>query len=112
MRFRVFELVLADMTSDPACASRQFADVRNVAEAHFKSSIEGKNERYLVCNGTFTNQTIVDAIRDRYPDLKDRLAEGNRGEKPDGKVFTLDASKAEKELGLRCKSCKAFFLGL
>jgi nucleoside-diphosphate-sugar epimerase len=104
IRSRAHRLDFADMTSDPACASRQFADVRNVAEAHFKSSIEGKNERYLVCNGTFTNQTIVDSIRDRYPDLKDRLAEGNRGEKPDGKVFTLDASKAEKELGLRCKS--------
>jgi nucleoside-diphosphate-sugar epimerase len=108
MRSRAYRLDSADITSDPACASRQFADVRNVAEAHFKSSIEGKNERYLVCNGTFTNQTIVDSIRDRYPDLKDRLAEGKRGEKPDGKVFTLDASKAEKELGLRCKSCELF----
>ena len=100
----VYGLMKKDGSSSkevPDTAFPAFADVRNVAEAHFKSSIEGKNERYLVCNGTFTNQTIVDSIRDRYPDLKDRLAEGNRGEKPDGKVFTLDASKAEKELGLR-----------
>lgn len=78
--------------------------MRNVAEAHFKSAVEGKNERYLVCNGSFTNQTIVDSIRARYPDLKERLAEGNKGEKPDGKVFTLDAGKAEKELGITCES--------
>lgn len=82
---------------------KQFADVRNVAEAHYKSAVEGKNERYIVCNGSFTNQTIVDAIRKDFPELKERLAEGNPGEKVDGKVFKLDAGKSEKDLGIKCE---------
>jgi hypothetical protein len=36
--------------------------------------------------------------------MKDRLAEGKPGEYLDGKVFTLDPSKSEKELGIKYHS--------
>lgn len=53
---------------------------------------------------TYDDQHIIDYIKKTFPELKERLAEGKPGEYMDGKVFRLDASKSEKELGIKYHS--------
>lgn len=83
-------------TAFPLCV-----DVRDVATAHLKAYEvpEASNQRFAVTSGNFTYQRVCDIIREKFPDLKDKVPEGNPGEKyPD--FFTLSNEKAKKVLGI------------
>jgi nucleoside-diphosphate-sugar epimerase len=82
-----------------------FADVRDLAQAHLLAyeSEKAANERYLITNGPYTYQMFIDIIREKFPDLKDKVPEGNPGAGlPD--VYKIDNSKGIKELGIKYKS--------
>jgi len=78
-----------------------FADVRNVAEAHYEAVARNKSGRFLICSGFFDNQLMAKCIRESFPQIKDRVPEPVESESLEGKVFTLSAAKAEKELGIK-----------
>jgi len=76
-----------------------------VSKSHLLAfeSPKASNQRYLITNGPYTFQLIADIIRKRFPELKDKVPEGNPGEAfPD--VYKLDTSKVQNELGLKFRS--------
>jgi nucleoside-diphosphate-sugar epimerase len=78
-----------------------FTDVRDVAQAHLRAyeKAEAAGQRYFITSGNFTYQKVCDIIREKFPELKDRVPEGTPGE-PAPPMFKVDTSKAQKELGL------------
>lgn len=82
-----------------------FTDVRDVAEAHLlayeKENAAG--QRYFVTSGNYSNQQVCDIIRKHFPELRDRVPEGEPG-KPLGEMYTTNTSKAQRELGLQFNS--------
>lgn len=83
-------------TAFPLCV-----DVRDVATAHLKAykTPEASNQRFAVTLGNFTYQRVCDIIREKFPELKDKVPEGTPGEAyPD--FFSLSNEKAKKVLGM------------
>lgn len=79
-----------------------WVDVRDVAEAHLKAFEvpETGRQRFLIAEGKYSYQRIVDIVRDRMVEVRDRVPVG----KPRsglGDVYGIDASKSENVLGLR-----------
>ncbi|KAG9558940.1 putative cinnamoyl-CoA reductase, partial [Aureobasidium melanogenum] len=84
-------------TGFPLCV-----DVRDVGTAHLKAYEvpEASNQRFAVTSGNFTYQRVCDIIRAKFPELKDKVPEGNPGEAyPD--FFGLSNEKAKKVLGMQ-----------
>ena len=54
-------------------------DVRDVARAHVLAMTAAKasNKRILVVSGLITPQLVATYIRERFPELKERVASGN-----------------------------------
>ncbi|KAJ9125380.1 hypothetical protein QFC22_000340 [Naganishia vaughanmartiniae] len=103
----VYALMKPDGSSTKEVPETQFpayADVRDVATAHYETVARDLEGRYLICNGAYDNQHIVDLIRKEFPEIKARTAEGKPGEYLDDKVFRLDASKSKKDLGIKYHS--------
>ena len=79
-----------------------FVDARTIAEAHiagFEKDKEGvEGERFLV-GSHFDYQSVVDALREQLPELKDKIPEGTPGKGPE--TYKLDGSKAERVLGIK-----------
>lgn len=76
-------------------------DVRDVALAHLRAFEipEAGGQRFAVSLGNFTYQQVCDIIRERFPELKEKVPEGTPGaEAP--KSFALDCEKARKVLGI------------
>ncbi|CAI7670764.1 unnamed protein product [Penicillium bialowiezense] len=72
-----------------------FVDVRDVAEAHLRA--------YEIPEaGNFTYQKFVDALREKLPEIRDRVPIGNvgTGDVPSD-VYTIDNSKSRKVLGIK-----------
>lgn len=77
-----------------------FGDVREVAAAHILAfeKPEAANQRFLV-GQPFRYQLAVDAAREAFPELRDRLPEGKPGYiEP---AYTPDGSKAARVLGIK-----------
>lgn len=78
------------------------ADVRMMADAHLSAfeKPEASNRRFLV--GTrFSYQAAVDALRDAFPELRDRLPTGEPGSGETQPMYKIDNSTAVKVLGLK-----------
>ncbi|KAJ9109038.1 hypothetical protein QFC21_000364 [Naganishia friedmannii] len=104
---KVYALMKPDGSSTKEISETPFpayADVRDVGTAHYETVARDLEGRYLICNGAYDNQHIVDLIRKEFPEIKDRTAEGKPGEYLDDKVFRLDASKSKKDLGIKYHS--------
>lgn len=54
-------------------------DVRDVARAHVLATTtpNASNKRILLVSELITPQLVVNTIRDRFPNLRDRVAEGD-----------------------------------
>jgi nucleoside-diphosphate-sugar epimerase len=54
-------------------------DVRDVAKAHVLAMTAPKasNKRILLVSGLFSPQLVVNTIRECFPDLRDRVTEGD-----------------------------------
>ncbi|KAG8976977.1 methylglyoxal reductase (NADPH-dependent) gre2, partial [Tulasnella sp. 427] len=96
-------------TSDPQYGVWIWIDVRDLAEAHVLAmdSAVAANQRYLVSQGNFSPQMIVDYIWKHYPERA--AAKGIKRYTP-GKyypeegVYGVDTSKSVRELGMKYTS--------
>ncbi|KAF7517292.1 hypothetical protein PCG10_001307 [Penicillium crustosum] len=81
-----------------------FVDVRDVSKAHLRAYEvpEAGGERFFLCTGNFTYQQFVDALREKIPEIRDRVPVGNpgTGAVPET-VYTIDNSKSQKILGIQ-----------
>jgi nucleoside-diphosphate-sugar epimerase len=84
-----------------------FVDVRDVAELVLKrvekdleDQVQPAQERYLVVGQQAVSpQLMVDVLRDGFPEQRDKMQQGNRGEKYPNMTWRFDAAKASNLLG-------------
>ncbi|KAH9832389.1 nad dependent epimerase [Teratosphaeria destructans] len=98
----IYRFVNGSTKEVPSTDFPAFVDVRDVAQAHIKAyeKPEAANQRYFTTGGNFTYQEVVDIIHEHFPELKEKTPVGEAGEKGP-KVFKVDTSKAQKELGIK-----------
>lgn len=84
-----------------------FCDVRDVATAHLKAYEvkEAGGERFAVTGGNFSYQQVCDILRENFPEIKDKVPEGEKGQKLRD-TFTLSNEKAKKVLGVQFRGIK------
>jgi nucleoside-diphosphate-sugar epimerase len=81
-----------------------FVDVRDVAEAHLRAYEVPKagGERFFICKGNFTYQQFVDVLREKLPEIRNRVPIGSFGTgNVPSDVYTIDNSKSRKVLGIK-----------
>ncbi|KAJ5964241.1 NAD-dependent epimerase/dehydratase [Penicillium vulpinum] len=81
-----------------------FVDVRDVSTAHLRAYevLEAGGERFFLCAGNFTYQRFVDALRERIPEIQDRVPIGNPGTGTvPSSVYTINNTKSQKILGIQ-----------
>ncbi|KAF8854346.1 NAD(P)-binding protein [Acephala macrosclerotiorum] len=100
----IWKLINGSSKTIPQVDFGGFADVRTVGEAHLKAFEveEAAGERFLV-GQHFDYQSAADAIREAFPELKDRVPEGKPGSGWNFQetLYTPDGSKAEQVLGIK-----------
>jgi nucleoside-diphosphate-sugar epimerase len=75
-----------------------FADVRNVAQAHFKAFEYPEPGRYFVTSGNFLYNDVCQILRDYLPDRKDKIPDPEAT--PRVETFKVDNTKARTVLGI------------
>ncbi|OCL10050.1 NAD(P)-binding protein [Glonium stellatum] len=78
-----------------------FMDVDDVARVHIKAldpSVPG-NERYLLHSGLLHLNEYANRLREKYPELRDRIAPGKEDEGFPEQMSKFDVSKMEKVFG-------------
>ncbi|GAB5587557.1 hypothetical protein Unana1_02457 [Umbelopsis nana] len=83
-------------------ASGNWVAVTDVAQAHVKAAEAGAasdGQRYILNNGTFSFQEVIDIFRKEYPERRQIIVEGTPG-KYHPATKTVDGSKANKDLGI------------
>lgn len=81
-----------------------FIDVRDVAKAHLVAakSDEIQGKRLILTQSRFTNQLVLNIIREQFPALRGKLTEGNPETARDGLGdLTVDNSLSRKLLGFK-----------
>ncbi|WWD22889.1 hypothetical protein CI109_107384 [Kwoniella shandongensis] len=80
-----------------------YADVREVAQAHYNAVIKQAQGRFILAAGTYDLQEFADMLREEFPEQKDRFALGTPGKYiyKDPGVYTLKNEKSIKELGIQ-----------
>lgn len=90
-----------------------FADVRNLAQAHVNAAEKNAEGRFLIYNGPYDNQKIADFVYEHFPAEaeKNKVPRGNPGEwyEKNPKLFKLDPSRSQKELGIKYNSFEQTF---
>lgn len=76
-----------------------WVDVRDVAAAHVRAlGMEAaQNQRFMLVNGLYTMDEVVDIMRGQFPTLRDRLPEPQDSQKP---PVRFENSRSEKILGI------------
>lgn len=94
----------------PATGTFIWTDVRDLALAHVKAAElpEAANKRFFVTAGYFSNEEIADIIREKYPELKDKLpAKGTKGGGyPTDGLYKYDNSRTKEVLGIQFRGLK------
>ncbi|GJD04508.1 NAD dependent epimerase/dehydratase [Colletotrichum higginsianum IMI 349063] len=84
-----------------------YVDVRDVARAHLLAVTkpDAGGNRFVIGAGGVSNQKIANVLRERFPELRHRIPEGDpaKAALPEG-IFGLDPSLAGRVLGLEYKS--------
>lgn len=75
-----------------------FADVRNVAQAHFKAFEHPEGGRFFVTSGNFLYNDVCQILRDYLPDRQDKIPDPEAT--PRVETFKVDNSKTKSELGI------------
>ncbi|KAE8415029.1 hypothetical protein BDV36DRAFT_311279 [Aspergillus pseudocaelatus] len=81
-----------------------WVDVRDVAQAHLRAYeiSEAGGERFFICAGNYSYQQIADILREKVPEVKNRVPLGRPGSGFGGaELYTPDAGKSQRILGLR-----------
>lgn len=79
-----------------------FADVRDVAEAHFKAYEREQPGRFFITSGTFEYRDVCKILREVLPERKDKIPDPEAT--PAAEFFNVDNSQTAKELGIKFKS--------
>ncbi|VUC27277.1 unnamed protein product [Clonostachys rosea] len=97
----IYRLIDGSEKEVPDTSFWAFADVRDLAEAHVRAfeRPEAAGQRYLITSSAYSYQNIVDIIREKFPELREKTPKGDTGA-PLPPVYRLDTSKAAKELGM------------
>jgi nucleoside-diphosphate-sugar epimerase len=79
-----------------------FVDVRDVALAHVRAMTvpEAGGKRFYVVGGFFSNPRLAAIIRDRFPQLEDRLPPADTPDDFPDDHFECDVSRSREVLGL------------
>jgi nucleoside-diphosphate-sugar epimerase len=74
---------------------------QTVAHAHLRAyqAEAAANQRYLIAGGAYSFQKIVDVIREKFPELHDKVPVGEPGQALPN-VYQLSTSKAKQDLGI------------
>lgn len=78
-----------------------FVDVRDVARIHIRALEKGDvsdGQRFLCSSGAFTWQMVVDILRRRFPERKDKIVEGETGKNYEVET-SVSTKKASNLLG-------------
>lgn len=100
---------LSGQTAEVGDLARGFADVRDVAQAHLLAMEAKGSERYIVTAGLFTEQSMANILRQRFPHLQASIPVGDPSKAPLPtleKHFQTDASKSRK-LGVTYRDFEA-----
>lgn len=86
-----------------------WVDVRDIALAHVLAieSPAAANQRYLITAGNYSPQQVVDYMWKMYPQRaqEKNISKGSPGKLwPEGGVFSVDATKSQRDLGLKYRS--------
>lgn len=79
-----------------------FADVRDVAEAHFRAYEREKEGRFFITSGTFEYIDVCRILREVLPERKDKIPDPELTARAE--FFKVDNSWTGKELGLKFRS--------
>jgi nucleoside-diphosphate-sugar epimerase len=104
---RVRDFVLGKYRDElPASGVFIWVDVRDLAEAHVRALEvqEAGGHRFLTTAGYFSNKRIVDAIRESYPDLGDKLPPKDGKDDFPETIWGYDNSKSINVLGITYRS--------
>ncbi|RAH42905.1 SDR family oxidoreductase [Aspergillus brunneoviolaceus CBS 621.78] len=100
----IWNLVNGSRAEVPENDFMAFANVHDVAEAHYQAYTrpEAGGQRFLVAGGRFMYQEACEIIRKRFPELKDKVPYQEGGSRVE--TYVADGSKAQKVLGLRYRN--------
>ncbi|KAH8551415.1 hypothetical protein BGW37DRAFT_40380 [Umbelopsis sp. PMI_123] len=92
---QIWQIISGQTSEVPITGFPAFVDVRDVAVAHVAalSTPEASNTRYVVASGNYRFEQVTALVQKRYPERK--LPQGDTTPLD---CYTLDGSKAEKEL--------------
>jgi nucleoside-diphosphate-sugar epimerase len=98
----IYRLMNGSEKEVPQTAFYAFCDVRDVAGAHLKAyqKDEAANQRFLVTGGNYGYQMICDILRERFPEIRDKVPEGKPGSGVGADVYKVDNSKAKRVLDI------------
>ncbi|KAK9455155.1 hypothetical protein V1511DRAFT_499613 [Dipodascopsis uninucleata] len=96
----IYSLINGSLKTVPNSPIAAWVDVRNVAEAHVFALEKpaSDNQRYFVTAGTFNYNDIVKIIREKFPEIKDKVPVPS--DEPRAPSFNVDNSKSIRDLGL------------
>jgi nucleoside-diphosphate-sugar epimerase len=106
---RIRDMLRGEMRDglQPTAPVFTWVDVRDVALAHLRAMTLSKagGNRFYVVGGHFSNKRIADVIRERFPELGDRLpaAVDTEDDLPDD-VYGFDNRKSREVLGMQYRS--------
>ncbi|PYH40460.1 SDR family oxidoreductase [Aspergillus saccharolyticus JOP 1030-1] len=100
----IWNLVNGSRTEVPDHDFLAFANVKDVAEAHYQAytRAEAGGERFLVAGGRFLYQEACGILREKFPQLGDKVP--YRANAGSVETYIADGSKAERVLGLQYRS--------
>lgn len=80
-----------------------WVDVRDVADAHVRALLvpEAGGSRYMLCQSVYCNQELADVSRKVTSKYAEKIPVGEPGKRESHTHFGVDASDAERVLGLR-----------
>ncbi|CAN8099865.1 unnamed protein product [Discula destructiva] len=85
-----------------ATAFPAFADVRDVAEAHFKGYEREEPGRYFITSGCFEYRDVCKILRNLLPERVDKIPDPELT--PPGEAFKVDNSETAKALDMTFKT--------
>ena len=101
----IWKLINGSLDTPPDPDFAGCADCRDVSLAHVRAyELEKAGGERFIVGASFEYQTAVDILRKDFPQLKDRIPEGNPGHPPE--IYAINNSKVKKVLGIELTPVK------
>jgi nucleoside-diphosphate-sugar epimerase len=114
---RIYDLFINSSATAPLPPNGMpvYTDVRDLADAHILACTvpQASGQRFIVCAGQISSQSIADVLRAGIPELETRTPVGVPGEKGLSEdQYECSSAKAEEVLGLKFRSKEKTFVDL